>query len=113
MRCEERLDACWAVRFPSRTIKERSFSISLFIFRVVPDSAGGATHEVDEDSLVGGFLDLLAVALPANELIRYMIFYTTEPIDPKLMRRFDECAGSVVVAPRAPLIVEMMRFDQG
>lgn len=110
---EERLDACWSVRVSSRTIKERTFSISVFVLRIVPDSAVGTAPLVDEDELVAVYTRLLTVALPANELVRCATFYTTEPIDPKLLRRFEQCAGSEVIAPRAPLNVNMIKFDHG
>ena len=97
----------------SRTIKERTFSISVFVLRIVPDSAVGTAPLVDEDELVAVYTRLLTVALSANELVRCATFYTTEPIDPKLLRRFEQCAGSEVIAPRAPLNVNMIKFDHG
>jgi len=110
---EKRIDACWLVRFKSREINERSFGINVFVFRIVPDSASVEQHALDEDELVDGYLSLLTAAVPPNEMTRVAVYYTTEPIDPKLLRRFEETSGAEIVAPRAPINVNMLKFDQG
>ncbi|MBP6530224.1 MAG: M48 family metalloprotease [Burkholderiales bacterium] len=107
---DDHLDAAWAVRLNSREINNRIFAINALVLRIRPIevSKGDA---VDEDEFAAQYGKLFSTLLPPNELVRVLTFYTTEPIDPKLLRQLNGVAGACIISPKVPVNVEIIKID--
>ena len=103
------LDACWATRVPSRQVGQRVLKVNVFVLRVDP-----SVKPVDskrEGETVGHVRALARGLIAPNELIRTLVFYTTEPIDPKLLGRLTSTIGATIVPPKKPINENMIKID--
>jgi Peptidase family M48 len=103
------LDACWLVSLDSRQVVNRTLRINVLVLRVSPQpySASGK----NEDALVSNVVSLARGLFTPDELIRTMVFYTTEPIDPKLYTRLTAIQGATIIAPTKPVNENFIKID--
>jgi hypothetical protein len=81
----------------------------VLVLRVNPESQSPGGK--DEDALVFHVVSLTRGLFGPDELIRTMIFYTTEPIDPKLYARLAALDGAAIIAPTKAVNENLIKID--
>jgi hypothetical protein len=106
---EPDLDAAWAVSLQSREVGQRTMRLHVFVLRVVPDEKSSSVKK--EEALIARTCALAGGLFPPNELVRALVFYSTEPIDPKLYDRLRQTRGAEIIAPTRPVNKGIIKFD--
>jgi Zn-dependent protease with chaperone function len=106
---ESLTDGCWAVQLDLPDAAGLSHAVNILVVRIDHEQA----HKtgVDEDELRARYQAYLQAVTPPDQLAMVHTVYTTEILNPHLLKQLQAVPGSVIIAPGRPLNLDIIRID--
>lgn len=102
-------DGCWAVQLDLPDAANLSHTVNILVVRIDHEQA----HKtgLGEDDLRARYQNYLQAVTPPDQLAMVNTVYTSEALNPRLLKQLQAVPGSVVIAPARPLNLDIIRID--
>lgn len=106
---ESLTDGCWAGQLDLPDVAGLSHTVNILVVRIDHEQA----HKtgIDEDELRARYHDYLQAVTPPDQMAMVHTVYTSEALNPRLLKQMQAVPGSTVIAPAKPLNVDIIRID--
>ncbi|WP_157214549.1 M48 family metallopeptidase [Polaromonas sp. CF318] len=102
-------DGCWAVQLDLPDATGLSHTVNILVMRIDHEQAHKA--DLGEDDLRARYQNYLQAVIPPDQLAMVHTVYTSEPLNPRLLKQLQAVPGSEIIAPARPLNLDIIRID--
>jgi Zn-dependent protease with chaperone function len=106
---ESLTDGCWAVQLDLPDAAGLSHTVNILVVRI--DHEQAHTTGLGEDALRSRYQDYLQAVTPPDQLAMVHTVYTSEALNPRLLKQLQAVPGSAIIAPARPLNLDIIRID--